>query len=141
MNTIGLVYFSNTGNTKALAEAFRSAVEAKGGSLYFSEAAGADKAAFSAADVWVFGSPASGTEEVNDTEILPLIEELKDGLKGKKVFLFGSYGWGGGAFMDAWKLDMEGRGAVIAAEPVTCLEAPDGEAEDAMKKAAESLLG
>ena len=85
MNTIGLVYFSNTGNTKALAEAFRSAVEAKGGSLYFSEAAGADKA--------------------------------------------------------AWKLDMEGRGAVIAAEPVTCLEAPDGEAEDAMKKAAESLLG
>ena len=45
MNTIGLVYFSNTGNTKALAEAFRSAVEAKGGSLYFSEATGADKAA------------------------------------------------------------------------------------------------
>ena len=32
MNTIGLVYFSNTGNTKALAEAFKSAVEAKGGS-------------------------------------------------------------------------------------------------------------
>ena len=64
---------------KAFAEAFRSAVEAKGGSLYFSEAAGADKAAFSAADVWVFGSPASGTEEVNDTEILPLIEELEDG--------------------------------------------------------------
>ena len=78
---------------------------------------------------------------VNDTEILPLIEELKDGLKGKKVFLFGSYGWGGDAFMDAWKLDMEGRGAVIAAEPVTCLEAPDGEAEDAMKKVAEALLG
>ena len=44
MNTIGLVYFSNTGNTKALAEAFKSAVEAKGGSLYFSEAAGMDKA-------------------------------------------------------------------------------------------------
>ena len=94
MNTIGLAYFSNTGNTKALAEAFKSAVEAKGGSLYFSEAAGADKAAFSAADVWVFGSPASGTEEINDTEILPLIEELKDGLKGKKVFLFDSYSWG-----------------------------------------------
>ena len=56
MNTIGLVYFSNTGNTKALAEVFRSAVEAKGGLLYFSEAAGADRAVFSAADVWVFGS-------------------------------------------------------------------------------------
>ena len=46
MNTIDLVYSSNTGNTKALAEAFKSAVEAKGGSLYFSEAAGVDKAAF-----------------------------------------------------------------------------------------------
>lgn len=141
MNTIGLAYFSNTGNTKALAEAFKSAVEAKGGSLYFSEAAGVDKAAFAAADVWAFGSPASGTEEINDTEVLPLIEELQDRLKGKKVFLFGSYGWGGGAFMDAWKQDMEGRGAVIAAEPVTCLETPDGAAESAMRQAAEALLG
>ena len=141
MNTIGLAYFSNTGNTKALAEAFKSAVEAKGGSLYFSEAAGVDKAAFAAADVWAFGSPASDTEEINDTEVLPLIEALKDHLKGKKVFLFGSYGWGGGAFMDAWKQDMEGRGAVIAAEPVTCLETPDGAAESAMRQAAEALLG
>ena len=141
MNTIGLAYFSNTGNTKALAEAFKSAVEAKGGSLYFSEAAGVDKAAFAAADVWAFGSPASGTEEINDTEVLPLIEALKDHLKGKKVFLFGSYGWGGGAFMDAWKQDLEGRGAVIAAEPVTCLEAPDGAAKSAMRQAAEALLG
>ena len=98
-------------------------------------------AAFAAADVWAFGSPASGTEEINDTEVLPLIEALKDHLKGKKVFLFGSYGWGGGAFMDAWKQDMEGRGAVIAAEPVTCLEAPDGAAESAMRQAAEALLG
>ena len=74
-------------------------------------------------------------------EILPLIEELKNKLKGKKVFLFGSYGWGGGAFMDAWKLNIEGRGAVIAAEPITYLEAPDGGAEDAIKKATEALLG
>ena len=141
MNKIALVYFSNTGNTKALAEAFRDAVEAKGGELYFSEASAVDKAAFSAADVWAFGSPASGTEEINDTEILPLIDALQDALKGKKVFLFGSYGWGGGAFMEAWKQEMEGKGAVVTAEPVTCLEAPDDEALNAMKSAAEALLG
>ena len=117
MNTIGLAYFSNTGNTKALAEAFKSAVEAKGGSLYFSEAAGVDKAAFSATDVWAFGSPASGTEEINDTDILPLIEELKDRLKGKKVFLFGSYGWGGGAFMETWSRTWRAGGPSLRPSP------------------------
>ena len=125
MNKIALVYFSNTGNTKALAEAFRDAVEAKGGELYFSEASAVDKAAFSAADVWAFGSPASGTEEINDTEILPLIDALQDALKGKKVFLFGSYDWGDGEWMRLWEADCKELGANLVAEGLILHMEPD----------------
>ncbi|PIE54328.1 MAG: flavodoxin family protein [Dethiosulfovibrio peptidovorans] len=141
MNTIGLAYWSSTGNTETMAEAFKDAVEAKGGNIYFSSAENMDKEAFMSADVWVFGSPACGTEEINDTDIEPLIDDLGDKLKGRKVFMFGSFGWGDGEYMETWTADMEAKGAIIAADPVTCLETPDDEALGKIKAAVEVLLG
>ena len=50
---------------------------------------------------------------------------VKDQLKGKKIVLFGSYGWGSGEWMESWKADAEAAGAVLAADPLILNGTPD----------------
>jgi len=48
--------------------------------------------------------------------------------KGKKIALFGSYGWGGGEWMRDWEKRMEAAGAsLIGGAGVICNEAPDAQ--------------
>ena len=49
-------------------------------------------------------------------------------LGGKKVALFGSYGWGDGEWMRNWEETCTQDGAVLACDSVTCNDAPDDEA-------------
>ncbi|MFI3236441.1 MAG: hypothetical protein R3Y47_00260 [Lachnospiraceae bacterium] len=56
-------------------------------------------------EVIIFGCPSSGAEELEVGTFAPMRDGLKDRLSGKKVALFGSYGWGGGKFMETWKDD------------------------------------
>ena len=53
------------------------------------------------------------------------MEENKDKFSGKKVFLFGSYGWGGGEYANTWKDQILEFGGEMIEEPVTCLEDPE----------------
>ena len=50
-------------------------------------------------------------------------------LKGKKIALFGSYGWGDGEWMRSWEQICEQDGAVFACESVICNETPDSQAD------------
>ena len=43
-----------------------------------------------------------GAEVLEEDEFEPLFADCEGKLSGKKVGLFGSYGWGGGAWMEAW---------------------------------------
>lgn len=52
-------------------------------------------------------------------------------LGGKKIALFGSYGWGDGEWMRTWEETCLSDGAVLACDSVICNEAPDDEADDA----------
>ena len=54
-----------------------------------------------------------GAEELEDSEFLPMWDEVKGSLGDKKVTLFGSYGWGSGEWMDAWKEDAEEAGVNV----------------------------
>ncbi|QNK40644.1 DUF3793 family protein [Caproicibacter fermentans] len=47
-------------------------------------------------DAVAFGCPAMGTEELDDTEFGPMFSALENSLSGKKIALFGSFGWGDG---------------------------------------------
>ena len=49
----------------------------------------------------------------------------ESGMSGKKVALFGSYGWGDGAWMRSWESKCADKGINLAAESVICNEAPD----------------
>lgn len=48
-------------------------------------------------------------------------------LKGKKVILFGCFGWGDGAFLDTWKEDVVSNGGVVI-KTYGNLETPEADA-------------
>ena len=90
-------------------------------------------------DVIAFGCPSMGAEELEETEFAPMFEACKPALSGKKIALFGSWGWGEGAWMETWRADCEAAGAVLAAEPVICQEEPDDDALAACRALGEAI--
>ncbi len=141
MKSVGLVYWSGGGNTEAMAEALKEGFTAAGADLYFSPVGEADAAEFFSKDLLVLGSPACGTEEIDDTEMQPFIDDNADSFNGKDLFLFGSFGWGGGQFAQDWKDRMESdHSANVVADPITCLEAPEDDTLNELKAKAEELV-
>lgn len=77
------------------------------------KAAGAEVTVFTAAefeagladsfDAIAFGCPAMGAEVLEEDEFAPMFEACESKLKGKKIALFGSYGWGDGEWMRNWE--------------------------------------
>ena len=90
-------------------------------------------------DAIAFGCPAMGAEVLEEDVFEPMFASVEGSLSGKKIILFGSYGWGDGEWMRNWQERCENAGAVLTHEPVICQEAPDAETEDALKEAAQSL--
>ena len=125
MEKIAVIYWSGTGNTELMAK-----YVAEG-----AKAAGAEADVFSVSDFsqnqlseyarYALGCPAMGAEELEDSEFQPFYEAVKPALNGKKVALFGSYGWGGGEWMNPWKEDAANAGLVLADEPLAIEGAPD----------------
>ena len=70
-----------------------------------------------------------GAEQLEETEFEPMFTECEAKLKGKKIALFGSYGWGDGEWMRTWEATCRGDGAELACESVICNDAPDAEGE------------
>ena len=61
------------------------------------------------------------------------LKPVKPHLNGKRIALFGSYGWGDGEWMRTWEESCAGLGCVFAADSVICSEAPDETAAAACK--------
>ena len=72
-------------------------------------------------------------------EFQPLFDACKPALSGKKIALFGSYGWGDGEWMRSWEDDCRAAGAVLACDSVICQETPDADALAACEKLGEAL--
>ena len=122
MGKTAVVYWSGTGNTQTMAETI-------------AQAAGADL--FSAAEfvadmvggyqAIAFGCPSMGSEELEESEFAPMFEDCKPLLNGKKIVLFGSYGWGDGEWMRTWEEDCKALGAELIADSLILNETPDSE--------------
>ena len=127
MSKVAVVYWSGTGNTKAMADAVEEGAKAKGAEVSVFEAAefSADKAA--EFDAIAFGCSAMGDEVLEDTEFDPMFTEVEGALSGKKIALFGSYGWGDGQWMRDWEERCKADGAVLAADSVIANDAPGDE--------------
>ena len=81
-------------------------------------------------DAIAFGCPSMGAEVLEESEMQPLFDECKGKLGGKKIALFGSYGWGDGEWMRNWEAECKAAGAAMACDFVSCCEAPDAQALD-----------
>lgn len=125
MSKVAVIYWSGTGHTEAMAEAVAKGAD---GVLLTCTEVPEDVAA--QYDAFALGCPAMGSEELEEDEFGPLFEKLAPSLAGKKVALFGSYGWGDGEWMREWENDCRAAGIPLACESVICCEAPDDEALD-----------
>lgn len=128
MSKIAVVYWSGTGNTEAMAEAVKDGATEKGAEAVMLTAAEFDASMMDAFDAVAFGCPAMGAEELEDGEFAPMFASCESKLSGKKIGLFGSYGWGDGEWMRNWENTSKDDGAVLASDPVICNEAPDEDA-------------
>lgn len=140
MSKVAVVYWSGTGNTEAMAQAVADGVKEKGGEVELRTSAKFDAAQVDAFDAIVFGCPAMGVEELEESEFAPMFEACEGKLSGKKIALFGSYGWGDGEWMRTWEETCKTDGAVLACDSVTCCEAPDEEATAACKALGAALV-
>ena len=135
MSKVAVVYWSGTGHTQAMAEAV---AKAAGADLLTAAEFGPDQVA--AYDAIAFGCPAMGSEVLEEEEFQPMFDAVKPALNGKKIALFGSYGWGDGEWMRTWEETCAGDGAVMACDFVICNEAPDDDAVSACKALGEALV-
>ena len=69
-----------------------------------------------------------GAEVLEEDEFEPMFASCEGKLGGKRIALFGSYGWGDGEWMRSWEERCTGDGAVFACDSVICNEAPDDDA-------------
>ena len=68
-----------------------------------------------------------------------MFQECREKLSGKKIALFGSYGWGDGEWMRNWEEDCKAAGAQLAADSVICQEEPDDEAVESCRALGKAL--
>ena len=131
MKKIAVVYWSGTGNTEAMAQAVAAGAKESGAEAELLTAAAFGPEQMDDYDALAFGCPSMGSEELEDMEFAPMFESCRAKLAGKKIALFGSYGWGDGEWMRNWEDTCRSDGANLACQSVICMEAPDAEAEAA----------
>ena len=140
MSKIAIVYWSGTGNTETMAQAVAEGVKAGAGEAVLLTAAEFDAGMADSFDAIAFGCPAMGAEELEESEFAPMFAACEPKLSGKKLGLFGSYGWGDGEWMRTWEDTCRGDGAQVIGEPVICNEAPDDDALSACKALGTALV-
>ncbi len=139
MSKVAVVYWSGTGNTEAMANFVAEGAKSVGAEvdLFKAGAFSADK--MDEYDAVAFGCPSMGAEQLEEDEFEPMFSAVKEKLKGKKIGLFGSYGWGDGEWMRLWEADCKEDGANLVSECVICNETPDDDAQTDCKDLGESL--
>ena len=124
MSKIAVVYWSGTGNTEAMAGFVAAGAAGAEVSTFTAGEFGASKVA--EFDAFALGCPAMGAEVLEEYEFQPMFDEISGSLSGKKVALFGSYGWGSGEWMETWEGDCRALGMNVVGT-VICNGAPDGD--------------
>ncbi len=138
MSKIAVIYWSGTGNTQAMAAAVAEGAKEKGAEADLLNCA--DVGDVSGYDAAALGCPAMGAEELEESEFLPMLESIEPVLAGKKVALFGSYGWGDGEWMRTWEARCAEKGGSLAAESVLANKAPDAKALEACRKLGAAIV-
>ena len=137
---IALIYWSATGNTKKMAEALAEGIVAGGATAEIFAVDEFDQNNLEAYDGFFFGCPAMGDEELEEQSFEPFFAEIEGKLKDKPVGLFGSYGWGDGAWMRIWEQRVKDDGAKLVGEGLIVQNSPDEEATEKCRDFGKTFL-
>ena len=137
MSKVAIVFWSATGNTETMANCIAEGAGANGTIVPCTEMTPAKLAEF---DVVAFGCPAMGAEQLEESEFEPMFAALEGSLNGKKIALFGSYGWGDGEWMRTWESDCDSAGVNLVCESMICTEPPDDAALEDCRALGKALV-
>lgn len=125
-----IIYFSQTGNTEKMANLILEGITSENKKAELVEVSGISVDDIKNEEILILGCSACGAEELEESEMEPFVRSLEGNIQGKKVALFGSWGWGNGEWMKEWEKRMESYGAILLSEGLTVQETPEGEDED-----------
>lgn len=123
MSKVAVIYWSGTGNTAAMANEIAAGIGAEA-EVFSVDAFSANIEEY---DKIALGCAAMGDEVLEEAEFEPFFTAIESGLKGKKVALFGSYGWGDGKWMRDWEERCQKDGANLMDEGMILCGFPDAD--------------
>ena len=138
MSKIGIVYWSGTGNTERMAACIAEGVKDAGGEAVLMGPSEFSAAKFKDFNAVAFGCPSMGTEQLEESEFEPMFADLESGLSGKRIALFGSYGWGDGQWMRDW-CERCSMAQLYSEDGLVVHETPDAVAEEACRELGRGL--
>ena len=140
MDKVIVAYWSQTGNTAAMAAAVGEGITEAGKEAVVTDISSVSMDDLKEASAFALGCPAMGAEVLEEGEMEPFVTEVEAFAAGKKIGLFGSYGWGDGEWMRNWEESCKEAGANLVCDSVICQEEPDDEATDACKALGAALV-
>lgn len=129
MEKILVVYWSGTGNTEIMAEKIKEGILSTGKNVDLKTVDRINPKDVSSYDKIAFGCPSMGVEILEEDEFEPFFESVESDLNGKKVLLFGSYGWGNGEWMEEWVSRTEDLGAILLDQGLIINSTPGADEE------------
>ncbi|MDR0357026.1 MAG: flavodoxin [Clostridiales Family XIII bacterium] len=103
MSKMVIVYWTQTGNTKKMADLIAEGARDAGAEADVFDVSGIAADRTAEYERIALGCPSMGAEVLEEDAFQPFYDELSEKLAGKKVALFGSYGWGDGEWMRNWR--------------------------------------
>ena len=115
MAKVAVVYWSGTGNTEKMAGAVAEGAKGAGADVDLFEVDSFSVDQIDNFDGLALGCPSMGAEELEEGSYEPFFAGAVDSgkLSGKPVVLFGSWGWGAGAWMETWSERTTAAGAKL----------------------------
>ncbi|MCR5623706.1 MAG: flavodoxin [Lachnospiraceae bacterium] len=140
MSKVAVVYWSGTGNTQAMAEAVEAGAKGAGAEVSVFGPSDFTDSMVGDFDGIAFGCPAMGAEVLEESEFDPMFTSVEGALSGKKIALFGSYGWGDGQWMRDWEERCQAAGANLIVESVMANNDPGADELDACTQLGAALV-
>ena len=128
-----IVYWSGTGNTEKMAQLIKNGLAEAGKDIEVLSVSDVNVDEFLKEEILILGCPAMGDEVLEESEFEPFIDEISSKISGKKVALFGSYGWGDGQWMRDFEERMIGYGCTIIDTPLIVQNEPDDSEQECIE--------
>ncbi|KGM97230.1 flavodoxin [Clostridium novyi A str. 4552] len=139
MKELVIIYWSGTGNTESMANAVAEGAKIDDVNVKLMNVSEAKVEDIENADSVALGCPSMGAEQLEEAEMEPFVDSISSAIKGKKLVLFGSYGWGNGEWMEDWEERMTGYGANVVDDCLIINNTPDDEGIEKCKELGETL--